>query len=427
METKRTLVYFLKSMESVPLVPLMYNISLSAGGAVLANSLVKEFSKLFAKLRMQGADMCKKSRSMIPQPMGVVTAAVYMIILFLFIPAPFYRWIYDNEPMFPYHRFVEFLSGVLSICSMIFLGFADDILDLRWRHKLLLPSIATLPLLMVYAVNSNSTSVVVPIQLQPIFGSILYYAYIGMLAVFCTNAINIYAGINGLEVGQSLSLLYSALRFHKCSFVAMELVSGERVRRYDESTDRLSYSVAQFKAKELTQLGTQTLRLFERFGLVAVKEKIEDGETLLECSNFTLINLALKLFGPMHEKSLALLLISLQPDSSFMWSNDSIRMSDVPLFRTPAFTRLHQADLSLNLFRSLQVTAPFHTDEPFPKTPNPSSPFIDISRIISCFPKLNELTDIQCSAVGSMSQWAKFEKQLCSYRTPTVLVSCVIV
>ena len=29
----------------------------------------------------------------------------------------------------------------------------------------------------------------------------LYYLYMGMLAVFCTNSINIYAGINGLEVG----------------------------------------------------------------------------------------------------------------------------------------------------------------------------------------------------------------------------------
>ena len=32
---------------------------------------------------------------------------------------------------------------------------------------------------------------------------LLYLIYMGMLAVFCTNAINIYAGINGLEVGQS--------------------------------------------------------------------------------------------------------------------------------------------------------------------------------------------------------------------------------
>ena len=32
---------------------------------------------------------------------------------------------------------------------------------------------------------------------------LLYLVYMGMLAVFCTNAINIYAGINGLEAGQS--------------------------------------------------------------------------------------------------------------------------------------------------------------------------------------------------------------------------------
>ena len=31
----------------------------------------------------------------------------------------------------------------------------------------------------------------------------LYYFYMGNIAIFCTNAINIYAGINGLEVGQS--------------------------------------------------------------------------------------------------------------------------------------------------------------------------------------------------------------------------------
>jgi len=31
---------------------------------------------------------------------------------------------------------------------------------------------------------------------------VLYYIYMGMLAVFCTNAINILAGINGIEVNQ---------------------------------------------------------------------------------------------------------------------------------------------------------------------------------------------------------------------------------
>lgn len=36
----------------------------------------------------------------------------------------------------------------------------------------------------------------------------------GMLAVFCTNAINILAGINGLEVGQSLVIALSIIIFN---------------------------------------------------------------------------------------------------------------------------------------------------------------------------------------------------------------------
>jgi UDP-N-acetylglucosamine--dolichyl-phosphate N-acetylglucosaminephosphotransferase len=41
---------------------------------------------------------------------------------------------------------------------------------------------------------------------------VLYYIYMGMLAVFCTNAINILAGINGIEVRCSLFSLSLYLR-----------------------------------------------------------------------------------------------------------------------------------------------------------------------------------------------------------------------
>ena len=41
-----------------------------------------------------------------------------------------------------------------------------------------------------------------------------YYIYMGMLAVFCTNAINIYAGINGIEAGQSLVIGLSVMIFN---------------------------------------------------------------------------------------------------------------------------------------------------------------------------------------------------------------------
>lgn len=116
-------------------------------------------------------------------------------------------------------QFVEFLAALLSICCMLLLGFADDVLDLRWRYKLLLPTVASLPLLMVYYVNFNSTIIIVPKPLRQWFGFsldlwILYYIYMGMLAVFCTNAINILAGINGLEVGQSLIIGTSIFIFN---------------------------------------------------------------------------------------------------------------------------------------------------------------------------------------------------------------------
>lgn len=102
---------------------------------------------------------------------------------------------------------------------MLLLGFADDVLDLRWKLKLLLPTIASLPLLMVYFVNFNSTTIIVPKPFRYLLGfsidiGILYYIYMGMLAVFCTNAINILAGVNGLEVGQSVIIAVSIIVFN---------------------------------------------------------------------------------------------------------------------------------------------------------------------------------------------------------------------
>ena len=51
------------------------------------------------------------------------------------------------------------MAAQLSIVSMCFLGFADNVLQLRWRDKLLLPMLATLPLLLVYYANGGATAV----------------------------------------------------------------------------------------------------------------------------------------------------------------------------------------------------------------------------------------------------------------------------
>lgn len=67
-------------------------------------------------------------------------------------------------------QFVALIGALLAICCMIFLGFADDVLNLRWRHKLLLPTAASLPLLMVYFTNFGNTTIVVPKPFRPILG-----------------------------------------------------------------------------------------------------------------------------------------------------------------------------------------------------------------------------------------------------------------
>ena len=41
---------------------------------------------------------------------------------------------------------VDYNAALATICFMLFLGFADDVLDIPWRVKLMLPALAALPL-----------------------------------------------------------------------------------------------------------------------------------------------------------------------------------------------------------------------------------------------------------------------------------------
>ena len=99
---------------------------------------------------------------------------------------------------------------------MVILGNYDDLFDIRWRHKVLIPGIASIPLLAVYFLTYGITHVVVPVQLEQYLGKIidlgwLYYVYMGAITIFCPNSINILAGINGIEVSQSLVIAFLLL------------------------------------------------------------------------------------------------------------------------------------------------------------------------------------------------------------------------
>ncbi|XP_037861026.1 UDP-N-acetylglucosamine--dolichyl-phosphate N-acetylglucosaminephosphotransferase isoform X3 [Chlorocebus sabaeus] len=337
-------------------MPLLVNLIVSLLGFVATVTLIPAFRGHFIAARLCGQDLNKTSRQQIPESQGVISGAVFLIILFCFIPFPFLNcFVKEQCKAFPHHE-----------VALLFL-----------------PSLPS---------------------------GILYYVYMGLLAVFCTNAINILAGINGLEAGQSLVISASIIVFNLvelegdcrddhvfslyfmipfffttlgllyhnwypsrvfvgdtfCYFAGMTFaVVGilghfsktmllffmpqvfnflyslpqllhiipcprHRIPRLNIKTGKLEMSYSKFKTKSLSFLGTFILKVAESLRLVTIHQSdTEDGE-FTECNNMTLINLLLKIFGPIHERNLTLLLLLLQIlGSAFTFS---IRYQLVRLF-----------------------------------------------------------------------------------------------
>ena len=190
--------------------PFFYSIILSLCfsvlGYIVTYKLIPVFKEMTLKAGLFGVDINKcvdpkdekdPNRKIIPESLGIVPG-------FVFLGVSITSQIFMKLTII---QQLEYNAALLSICFMILLGFSDDVLDLRWRYKLILPLVASLPLVFAYG---GSTNIVFPKFISDIIGiksfelGILFKIYISLLAIFCTNSINILAGINGLEVGQSL-------------------------------------------------------------------------------------------------------------------------------------------------------------------------------------------------------------------------------
>ncbi|GFQ07669.1 UDP-n-acetylglucosamine--dolichyl-phosphate n-acetylglucosaminephosphotransferase [Phtheirospermum japonicum] len=170
-------------------------------GFFITVNMIPVASKYVSRRNLFGYDINKKGTPdgsiKVPESLGIVVGIVFLVVTILF---QYFNFTADSNWL------VEYNAALASICFMILLGFVDDVLDVPWRVKLVLPSIAALPLLMAYA---GHTTIIIPKPLVPYVGleildlGWIYKLYMGLLAVFCTNSINIHAGINGLEVGQT--------------------------------------------------------------------------------------------------------------------------------------------------------------------------------------------------------------------------------
>ncbi|XP_065856307.1 uncharacterized protein [Euphorbia lathyris] len=182
--------------------PILINAAISIAGFFFTVKLIPVASRYVLRRNLFGYDINKKGTpqgtTKVPESLGIVVGIVFLVLAILF---QYFNFTADSNWL------VEYNAALACICFMTLLGFVDDVLDVPWRVKLLLPSIAALPLLMAYA---GHTTIIIPKPLIPFVGheildlGWMYKLYMGLLAVFCTNSINIHAGLNGLEVGQTV-------------------------------------------------------------------------------------------------------------------------------------------------------------------------------------------------------------------------------
>ncbi|KAI5463155.1 glycosyl transferase family 4-domain-containing protein [Mariannaea sp. PMI_226] len=224
--------------------PLIACLSLSVLAFSLSYYMIRQLGPTFMRIGLRGRDLSKTSRPEIPECMGAICAVVYLITIIIFIPFPFYKDIVSatsgggNRDVvveldrvhegrflhrFPHNKLASYLSAIISLQTIALLGIGDDLFDIRWRHKWWIPGLASIPLLVVYFVDFDVTSIVIPVQLQPYLGELfdlgaLYYVYMACVAMFCPQSINMLAGINGIEVSQCIAIAL-LLVFNDCLYL----------------------------------------------------------------------------------------------------------------------------------------------------------------------------------------------------------------
>lgn len=103
-----------------------------------------------------GKDINKKGteagEKQIPESLGLAPGIVFLVCIILFQQLHYYdaasvlhrlgnggsRRIFAKQPITE-AWLVDYNAALATICFMLFLGFADDVLDIPWRVKLLLP------------------------------------------------------------------------------------------------------------------------------------------------------------------------------------------------------------------------------------------------------------------------------------------------
>ena len=145
---------------------------------------------------IKGIELHRKDKVELPESLGLIVGLITVIMVILF------SWLFPSTLNLIYVALMVVLLALL-------LGFIDDVLNIRWRYKILIPLLASFPLIFNY---TGSTSVQIPIiEIILPLGPFYTFIVIPLITIYMSNSINIYAGINLIEVGQTLVLSFAIL------------------------------------------------------------------------------------------------------------------------------------------------------------------------------------------------------------------------
>jgi len=160
-----------------------------------------------------GQDIHKPGSPAVAESGGVILVLAYLLGLFFFIP---FSNAFADEALN-----LEIVGTAATVMLTAFIGFADDLYELRWRVKVLTPLLGGVPLA-VMRLGRETISTPFGVLDFAAFGSLglVLFAVVILFAVTASaNGINMFAGLNGQEAGSalimSLALLFLAFRLEK--------------------------------------------------------------------------------------------------------------------------------------------------------------------------------------------------------------------
>ena len=140
-----------------------------------------------------------------------------------------------------------------------------------------------------------------------LFSSVLFFFFSGMTFAVVAILGHFSKTLLLFFIPQVINFLYSLPQlFHWIP------CPRHRLPKFNEETDLREMSMTEFKKSDMKFLGRCALNLFAILKLVTKEEIKRDGEDRIRCNNLTLINFVLHLCGPLHERTLTIVILCFQ-------------------------------------------------------------------------------------------------------------------